>query len=97
MSCSQVKSWVNWLLIGCLQVCSQLGARLLVDTTLDNDYLQLINFPPLGRGGRQAGLGGRGLGDEDVHGVEIGANLSQFLKPGGSGKTLLLNCQALSK
>ena len=36
-----VKSWVNlliWLLIGCSFLCSQSGASLLVDTTLDNDY-----------------------------------------------------------
>ena len=40
MSCSHVKSWVNlmtWLLIGCSLLCSQSGANLLVDTTLDND------------------------------------------------------------
>ena len=41
MSCSHVKSYVKlltWLLIGCSLLCSQSGACLLVDTTLDNDY-----------------------------------------------------------
>ena len=41
MSCSHVKSWVNfltWLLIGFSLLCSLSGASLLVDTTLDNDY-----------------------------------------------------------
>ena len=41
MSCSHVKIWVNLLtrlLIGCSLLCSQSGASLLVDTTLDNDY-----------------------------------------------------------
>ena len=36
-----VKNCVNllsWLLIGCSLLCSQSGASLLVDTTLDNDY-----------------------------------------------------------
>ena len=41
MSCSYVKSCVNlptWILIGCSLLCSQSGASLLVDITLDNDY-----------------------------------------------------------
>ena len=48
MSCSHVKRCVNllsWLLIGCLLLCSQSGASLLVDTTLDNDYNSKISIP----------------------------------------------------
>ena len=41
LSCSYVKSCVYFLfllLIGCSLLCSQSGASLLVDTTLDIDY-----------------------------------------------------------
>ena len=46
-----VKSLLNlmsWLLIGCLLLCSQSEASLLVDTTLDNDYKYTTHkFPSL--------------------------------------------------
>ena len=47
MSCSHVKSYVNFLLIinSCSLLCSQSGARLLVDTTLDNDYNSKVSTP----------------------------------------------------
>ena len=43
-----VKSCVNlltWLLIGCSLLCSQSGASLLVDPTLDNNYNLEISIP----------------------------------------------------
>ena len=51
MSCSYVKSWFNlltWLLIGCLLLCSQSGASLLVDTTLA--YNPKVSAPGRRRG-----------------------------------------------
>ena len=48
MSCSHVKSWVNfltWLLIGCSLLRSQSGGSLFVDTTRDNDYNSKVSAP----------------------------------------------------
>ena len=51
---------LTWLLIGCSLLCSQSGASLLVDTTLDNDYNSQISIPGL-LGPEDQAVGGQAL------------------------------------